>query len=83
MSPTSPKKPAGALHNAGSNNYQTTKFSKIQLQNIVDNVYTPHEKNGPKTTSAAAAGAQRNDPISPLLANVNMSAAAQINFSDA
>ena len=65
MSPANPKNPAAALHNAGPNNFKTTKFSKIQLQNIIDNLYTPHDKHGLKTTTAAAAGASRNDPISP------------------
>ena len=41
MSPANPKNPAAALHNAGPNNFKTTKFSKIQLQNIIDNLYTP------------------------------------------
>lgn len=57
MSPHNPKNPVQALHNAAPNNIKTTKFSKIQLQNIIDNLYVPQDKHGAKTTSAAAAGA--------------------------
>ena len=63
MSPANPKNPAAALHNAGPNNYKTNKFSKIQLQNIADHLYTPQDKHGVKTTTAAATGHSRNDPL--------------------